>query len=32
MKSKYYLELTDNTCIEAFPKIEQPEKIEKDKN
>ena len=30
MKSKYYLELTDNTCIEAFPKAEQPEKIEKD--
>ena len=30
MKSKYYLELTDNICIEAFPKAEQPEKIEKD--
>lgn len=30
MKSKYYMELTDNTCIEAFPKAEQPEKIEKD--
>lgn len=27
---KYYLELTDNTCIEAFPKVEQPENIEKD--
>lgn len=27
---KYYLELTDNTCIEAFPKAEQPETIEKD--
>ena len=30
MKSKYYLELVDNTCIEAFPKAEQPEKIKKD--
>ena len=30
MKSKYYLELTDNTCIEAFPKVEQLENIEKD--
>ena len=27
---RHYLELTDNTCIEAFPKAEQPEKIEKD--
>ena len=27
---KCYLELTDNTCIEAFPKAEQPETIEKD--
>ena len=33
MKSRtmeHYLELTDNTCIEAFPKAEQPETIEKD--
>ena len=27
---KCYLELTDNTCIEAFPKAEQPETIEMD--
>lgn len=27
---KHYMELTDGICIEAFPKAEQPEKIEKD--
>ena len=27
---RHYLELTDGICIEAFPKTEQPEKIEKD--
>ena len=27
---KHYLELTDGICIEAFPKAEQPAKIEKD--
>ena len=30
MKRKHYLELTDSTCIEAFPKAERPAKIEKD--
>ena len=27
---RHYLELTDGICIEAFPKTEPPEKIEKD--
>ena len=27
---KHYMELTNGVCIEAFPKVEQPEKIELD--